>query len=80
MILSLLSLLSLLTPGLAQNLVCQEEVWLPTNSTPPMDDNCRPYDGSLVPNCQYFLNNVTSYYHVHEYGERPFTGLQLGKE
>lgn len=67
MILSLLSLLSLLTPGLAQNLVCQEEVWLPTNSTPPMDDNCRPYDGSLVPNCQYFLNNVTSYYHVHEY-------------
>jgi len=32
-----------------------------------MDDNCRPYDGSLVPNCQYFLNNVTSYYHVHEY-------------
>ena len=53
----------------AQNLVCQKEVWLPSNSTPPLDPNCEAYDGSLVPNCKYFLNNVTSYYHVHEYGE-----------
>ena len=53
----------------SQNLVCQKEVWLPSNSTLPPADNCRPYDGSLIPNCQYFLNNVTSYYHVHEYGE-----------
>lgn len=52
---------------LAQNLVCQKEVWLPVNSTLHMDDNCELYDGSLIPNCQYFLNNVTSYYHVHEY-------------
>ena len=53
----------------SQNLVCQKEVWLPSNSTLTADENCRPYDGSLIPNCQYFLNNVTSYYHVHEYGE-----------
>ena len=53
----------------SQNLVCQKEVWLPSNSTLAADENCRPYDGSLIPNCQYFLNNVTSYYHVHEYGE-----------
>ena len=53
----------------SQNLVCQKEVWLPSNSTLSPDENCRPYDGSLIPNCQYFLNNVTSYYHVHEYGE-----------
>ena len=53
----------------SQNLVCQKEVWLPSNSTLSPDENCRPYDGSLIPNCKYFLNNVTSYYHVHEYGE-----------
>ena len=53
----------------SQNLVCQKEVWLPSNSTLPPSDECQPYDGSLIPNCQYFLNNVTSYYHVHEYGE-----------
>ena len=53
----------------SQNLVCQKEVWLPSNSTLPPAEDCQPYDGSLIPNCQYFLNNATSYYHVHEYGE-----------
>ena len=33
----------------------------------PGPDECLPYEGSLIPDCQYFLNNKTSYYHIHEY-------------
>ena len=63
-----LSLLSLLSLSQAQNLVCQKEVWKPADEKPIIDDGCEPYDGSLIPNCEYFLNNYTSYYHTHEYG------------
>jgi len=45
---------------------CDETSWLPPGSNPGSGD-CVQYDGSLVPNCAYFLNNHTSYYHVHEY-------------
>jgi len=48
-------------------LVCQKEVWLPADEPPHVSDGCEPYDGSLVPDCKYFLNNYTSYFHVHEY-------------
>ena len=47
---------------------CEETSWLPPGSNPGSGD-CVQYDGSLVPNCAYFLNNHTSYYHVHEYGK-----------
>ena len=57
-----------LTAG--QNLVCQKEVWHPADSNPPYNHECMEYDGSLIPDCDYFLNNYTSYYHVHEYGKR----------
>ena len=51
-----------------QNLYCQKEVWHPANENPPLSDGCEEYDGSLIPDCKYFLSNVTSYFHVHEYG------------
>jgi len=49
---------------------CDEEKWLPEGSeyTGPGPDECVPYDGSLIPDCGEFItNNVTSYFHVHEY-------------
>ena len=51
-----------------QNLVCQKEVWLPSDGSHYVSPGCEEYDGSLVPDCNYFLNNLTSYFHVHEYG------------
>merc|ERR1712198_318826 len=50
-----------------QNLVCQKEVWLPSDGSHYVSPGCEEYDGSLVPDCNYFLNNLTSYFHVHEY-------------
>merc|ERR1711976_1045641 len=50
-----------------QNLVCQKEVWLPSDGNQYVSPGCEEYDGSLVPDCNYFLNNLTSYFHVHEY-------------
>jgi len=35
---------------------------------PPENPHCVEFDGSLVPDCgKYLVNNVTSYYHIHEY-------------
>merc|ERR1719323_1895294 len=48
-------------------LYCQKEVWHPADSNPPYNQDCEPYDGSLILDCDYFLNNYTSYFHVHEY-------------
>ena len=51
---------------------CDEEKWLPEGSeyTGPGPDECVPYDGSLIPDCGEFItNNVTSYFHVHEYSK-----------
>ena len=47
---------------------CGEESWLSPGSSPPLNPDCG-YDGSLVPDCQHFLTNLTSYYHVHQYGQ-----------
>ena len=62
----LLALSSLQSLSQGQNLVCQE-VWRPADEEPVIDEECQ-YDGSLIPDCDYFLNNYTSYYHSHEYG------------
>merc|ERR1712110_985856 len=63
----LLAFSTLLSSSWSQNLVCQKEVWKPADEPAITDDGCEPYDGSLVPDCEYFLNNYTSYYHTHEY-------------
>ena len=49
------------------------KVWKPADEPAITDDGCEPYDGSLVPDCEYFLNNYTSYYHTHEYGNEMTT-------
>ena len=37
---------------------------------PPENPHCVEFDGSLVPDCgKYLVNNVTSYYHIHEYSK-----------
>ena len=45
------------------------QVWQPADEPPIYNQECEVYDGSLIPDCDYFLNNYTSYYHVHEYSE-----------
>ena len=56
---------------------CDAQHWLPEGSDYTGSDECVPYDGSLIPDCGEFLvNNVTSYYHVHEFSKlnsRSFT-------
>ena len=44
-------------------------MWQPADEPPIYNQECEVYDGSLIPDCDYFLNNYTSYYHVHEYSE-----------
>ena len=56
-----------LSPGLCQE--CEGESWLLPGSSPPLNPDC-PYDGSLVPDCQHFLTDLTEYYHVHQHGKR----------
>jgi len=46
---------------------CKEKFLSADESADPGLPECLPYDGSLLPNCMYFLNNYTSYYHLHEY-------------
>ena len=42
---------------------------------PEENEYCVPFDGSLVPDCgKYLVNNVTSYYHIHEYRKFLFKG------
>ena len=48
---------------------CEDQSWLLGGSSPPLDPLCE-YDGSLVPDCQHFLSDLTtSFYHVHQYGQ-----------
>ena len=56
-----------LSPGLCQE--CEGESWLLPGSSAPLNPDC-PYDGSLVPDCQHFLTDLTEYYHVHQHGKR----------
>lgn len=52
----------------AQQENCDQEKWLPEGSEYTGSDECVPYDGSLIPDCEEFLqNDKTSYFHVHEY-------------
>jgi len=52
----------------ATPLNCNNKFWLPIGSVPPSNPECEEYDGSLLPDCgKYQQNNITSYYHVHEY-------------
>merc|ERR1712110_841857 len=49
------------------DLNCDIQGWLEPGYVPPENPNCHPFDGSLVPDCgKYLVNNVTSYYHIHE--------------
>ena len=63
-------LLHLLLASLAagQSLYCDESRWLPEGTEYVGCAEGVEYDGSLIPDCKWFLNNVTSYYHIHEYG------------
>jgi len=45
---------------------CGEERWLPEGTEYPDNPNCALYDGSLIPDCSWFLNDRTSYFHLHE--------------
>ena len=47
---------------------CVDERWSDLQ-IPPNTPDCVPYDGSKIPDCQYFLNNHTSFFHVHEHGK-----------
>jgi len=53
--------------AVAQEENCDTEKWLPEGQGTSHEE-CVEYDGSLVPDCGEFLqNNVTAYFHVHEY-------------
>jgi len=53
--------------AVAQEENCDTEKWLPEGEGTSHEE-CVEYDGSLVPDCGEFIqNDVTSYYHVHEY-------------
>ena len=55
--------------GMAQEENCDTEKWLPEGEG-TSHEGCVEYDGSLVPDCGEFIHNeVTSYYHVHEYSK-----------
>ena len=47
---------------------CVDERWS-QDQIPPNNPHCVEYDGSKIPDCQYFLNNHTSFFHVHENGK-----------
>merc|ERR1711976_574120 len=50
------------------DLNCDIQGWMEPGYVPPENPDCHPFDGSLVPDCgKYLVNNVTSYYHIHEY-------------
>ena len=68
------------------DLNCDIQGWLAPDYVPPENPHCVEFDGSLVPDCgKYLVNNVTSYYHIHEYSKflsslqnfRPKTPLNL---
>ena len=53
--------------AVAQEENCDYDKWLPEGEG-TSHEGCVEYDGSLVPDCGEFIQNeVTSYYHVHEY-------------
>ena len=52
---------------------CDESKWLPVGSEPPHQVECVKYDGSLIPDCDFFHNNHSSYFHVHEYSKQLVT-------
>ena len=55
--------------AVAQEENCDTEKWLPEGQG-TSHEGCVEYDGSLVPDCGEFLqNNVTAYFHVHEYSK-----------
>ena len=44
----------------------------PKDSVPEDNPQCVDYDGSQVPDCGHYLqNDITSYYHIHEYSQSP---------
>jgi len=67
MLLIILSTFLILSVSCEPLETCIESRWAQPQPDPPSNSECLAYDGSLIPDCLFFLNNYTSFYHVHEY-------------
>jgi len=62
------SVLLFILVGLAQADNCDKDHWMPPGTEINQNPNCVEYDDSLIPDCGVFIvDDVTSYYHIHEY-------------